>query len=44
MVVVVDEFTQNRSQVALADRNQVVEGLPAGCPHQRSAIEFARGA
>src|SRR5450759_3633822 len=33
MVVVVDEFRQNRSQVALADRNQVVEAFPAGCPH-----------
>ena len=33
MVVVVDEFRQDPPQVALADGNQVVEALPAGCPH-----------
>src|SRR5450759_5706258 len=33
MVVVVDEFRQDPPQVALADRNQVVEALPAGRPH-----------
>ncbi len=33
MVVVVDELRQDPSEVALADRNQVVEALPAGCPH-----------
>src|SRR5450759_1555935 len=33
MVVVVEELHQYPPQVALADRNQVVEALPAGCPH-----------
>src|SRR5450759_3944068 len=33
MVVVVDELRQDPPQVALADGNQVVEALPAGCPH-----------
>lgn len=44
VVVVVDEFGQNRSRMALADRNQVVKALPTGGPHPASAIEFARGA
>src|SRR5450756_2353262 len=33
MVVVVDELRQDPPQVALVDRNQVVEALPTGCPH-----------
>jgi hypothetical protein len=33
MVVVVDELCQDPPQVALADGNQVVEALLAGCPH-----------
>src|SRR5579859_3553019 len=33
MVVVVDELCQDPPQVALVDGNQVVEALPAGCPH-----------
>src|SRR5450756_754199 len=33
MVVVVEELHQYPPQVALADRNQVVEALPGGCPH-----------
>jgi hypothetical protein len=33
MVVVVEELHQYPPQVALADGNQVVEALPAGCPH-----------
>ncbi len=44
MVVVVDELDQDPAEMTFVDGNQVVEALPTDCPHQRSAIEFARGA
>jgi hypothetical protein len=33
MVVIVDELCRDPAQMALADRNQVVEALSAGCAH-----------
>jgi hypothetical protein len=42
VVVVVDEFTQDRAQVALAERYQVVEALTADGPHPAFRVRARR--
>jgi hypothetical protein len=44
VVVVVDEFGQDRAQVALANGYQVVEALGADGPHPALRNRVARGA
>ena len=41
--LVVDKLGRDPAEMTLVEGNQVVEALPAGCPHPPFRIEFAYG-